>query len=237
MRHQTLRRYLAYTLLVASLALATTASVKPQERKAQPVDAVPGVKGDCPRPIAMTLTASTPNANTSYADPLDFTPAMYAAPRALLNEQVPNKSFLYTFKWRKEGNCCEISRAVLTVKMKSLQPGTSKTSPDAGNDGISIMYNQSVVPPYSQAVYGSFTLPPVLGSPAVNYTFPVGQPAIKQWTLTGNALSYLNASNRLSIYVQDDTKVESATLQLWGCCLSGQGKDGAADSSTASQQE
>src|SRR5213079_1714432 len=92
--------------------------------------------------------------------------------------------------------------------MKSNGPGQSQNSADAGNDGIAIMHAGVVVAPYNEAVYSGISRP-----------FGVGQVAIKTWNLTGAALSNLNASGYLSFAVQDDTSVQSATLQLWGCCL------------------
>jgi hypothetical protein len=214
MQRQTLRRYLACSLLIASLMLAAT-PVMPQERK-MPGDAValPIVQNSCPKPVALTLTATTP-----YVENADFTATQLGAPRAWLNDPVPNKSFLYTFRWTQDQKCCEITRAVLTVRMKSNQQGQSLHDSWAGNDGIAIMHMQSVVLPYSQAVYGSFAAP-VAGSPAVTYPFPAGQPSVKTWTLTGATLNNLNMNRRLSLYIQDDTMVQSATLQIWGCCLS-----------------
>lgn len=219
MQRQTLRRHLAHSLLVASLMLAAV-PVTPQERQERKVPgdavAIPIGQNSCPNPVSLTLTATTP-----YVENSDFNATQLGAPRAWLNDPASNKSFLYTFRWNQDLRCCEITRAVLTVRMKSNQGGTSGTSPDAGNDGIAIMHTGNVVPPYSQAVYmPSVASPPVASSPAVTYPFPVGQPSVKTWTLQGQALANLNANRRLSIYVQDDTTVQSATLQIWGCCLS-----------------
>lgn len=200
MQSQTQKRYLTYLLLVASLTLSA-ASASPQERRAQPNDEHSIIQSPCPRPIALTLTAATPNVFNS-----DFTPAQLAAPRAWLNDPAINKHFLYTFQLPLEGRCCEIRQAVLTVKMRSNSTGMLQTSSDAGNDGINIMHNGSSAPPYSQSVYSS-------------WPFGSGQPVTKQWTLSGVALSNINANRRLSIDVQDDTMVQSATLRISGCCL------------------
>ena len=203
MQSRTLKRFLAYSLLVASFVMPA-ASAKQQERKALPNDALPINKSDCPRPIALTLTATNP---TSF-NPADFSPGQLAAPHMTgLGDTSINKHFLYTFQWKRDERCCQITRAILTVKMKSNQAGQLGT-PDASNDGIVIMYNKSVVLPYNEAVYSAVPKP-----------FPVGTPAAKTWTLNPAALNNLNASGRLSFGVQDDTRVESATLQLWGCCL------------------
>ncbi len=202
MQRTTLKRYLAYSLLLASFILSASVA-QSQDRRALPLnDAQIITKGTCPQPVALTLTASTPNVVNA-----DFSAGQLGAPRAWLNDPAINKSFLYTFRWTKDEKCCEITSAVLTVRMKANQSGASKTSSDAGNDGIAIMYLGSAVAPFSQSVYSS-------------WSFTAGQTATKTWTLTGAALAHLNATRRLSIYVQDDTMVVSATLQISGCCLS-----------------
>ncbi len=202
MQRLTARQSLAYSLLLFTFTLSC-ALAKAQDRKALPLSEGQLVaKAACPRPISLTLTATTPNVVNS-----DFSAAQLGAPRAWLNDPAINKNFLYTFQYAKDERCCEVTSAILTVRMKANQGGQSKTSSDAGNDGISIMYNGSVVPPFSQAVYSS-------------WSFNVGQTSTKTWTLTGAALANLNATHRLSIYVQDDTMVQSATLQISGCCLS-----------------
>lgn len=155
---------------------------------------------DCPGPITLTLNASTPNVFTG-----DFPAGALAAPRAVLNDAGTNKHFLYTFQWESEHKYCQIIRAVLTVKMKANQRGTASGS-DAGNDGISVVHMGVSVPPYSEKVYTSTP-------------FPAGAPATKTWSITGAALDNINANHRLSFGLQDDTSVVSATLELWGCCL------------------
>jgi len=222
MRRQTITRFAALTLsLLAGLAL-TAAPVRPQEqeRKIAPQEVPAIVKGECPSPVAVTLTATTPNVFNA-----DFTPGQLAAPRAWLNDPSYDKHFLYTFVFRREERCCQISKAVLTVKMKANLPG-SPGGANAINDSISIVHLGSAVPPFSQVV---FTPPPT--------TFPVGHPSVKQWTLTGAALANLNAYRRLSIRIQDDAKVESTTLQLWGCCLSGPKGDVAEEVTTAHSEQ
>lgn len=156
MQRQTLRRYLPYTLLVASFMLAAV-PVTPQERKTPgEVVAIPIGQNSCPQPVSVTLTAATP-----YVENADFNATQLGVPRAWLNDPAPNKAFLYTFRWTQDQKCCEITRAVLTVKMKSNQIGQSPKDSWAGNDGIAIMHAQSVVLPYSQPVYGSFPRPPL----------------------------------------------------------------------------
>lgn len=222
MRRQTITRFAALTLsLLAGLSLtAVPARPQEQERKAAPQEVPAIIKGTCPSPVAQTLTATTPNVHNA-----DFTPAQLSAPRAWLNDPAPNKHFLYSFSWPKPQRCCQITKAILTVKLKANQPGTPGAA-NAINDGISIMHLGNVVAPFSQAVY---TPPPA--------SFPAGHVSVKQWTLTGAALANLNANFPLSLAVQDDHQVTSATLQLWGCCLSGPKGDVAEEVTTAHSEQ
>lgn len=158
---------------------------------------------DCPKPIYMTLNANTPNLFQA-----DFSPASFSAQRVGLNSTATNKFFLHTFQWKSAARNCQITSAVLTVKMKSNNGGSSAAASDAGNDTISVVVNGAGVPPFSERVYS-----------AVNTPFSAGQAATKVWNLTGAALTAINANSRLSFSVQDDTMVQSATLVLRGCCL------------------
>lgn len=155
----------------------------------------------CPHPTYETLTASGSSVVNA-----DFSAAALAAPRAGLNDSQPNKMFLYSFVWKPSGKCCTIVGATLTVKMMSNQPGSSKTASDAGNDLIGITRNGAGVPGYAGPVYTSFP-------------FPANQATTKTYVLTGAELANLNADNRLSFNVEDDTRVTSATLSLARCCL------------------
>jgi hypothetical protein len=219
MRRHTLRRYVAYSLLLASLTL-TALPAKPQERKvAPPSDVVPVLQGACPKPITLTLTANPPSFVAA-----DFTQGQLNSPHmtGLNSTTSGDQNFIYTFKWKRDERCCQITKAVLTVKMKSLQGGQSATSNDAGNDGITIMHAGAVVLPYNEAVYSSVPRP-----------FPAGTVVTKSWNLQGAALSNLNNYGTNGFAVQDDTAVQSATLQLWGCCLSAIPKGAAEEPSTA----
>lgn len=197
-----LAQYVFPTLFAATILL-TPRSMLAQELG--PPSGVPPpqvglpVQNTCPRPITLTLKATPPNVFTG-----DFTPAQLSAPRVGLNDPVISRHFLYTFQWKSEHKCCQITRAVLTVKMKANSEGTPGGS-NASNDAINLMNNGQAIPP-SGPVYSS-------------QSFPAGTPATKTWNLTGAALSNINANQRVSFNVQDDTSVLSATLQLWGCCL------------------
>jgi len=209
MQSQILKRSLAYALLLASLAL-WPASSPSQQRKAAPVNQELAVvpQAGCPKPISLTLTAKPPSFFSG-----DFSQgpnSQLSAPHmTALGQQTADMNFLYTFQWTKDQKCCQITRAVLTVKMKSIQGGQTTKSSDAGNDGIAIMYQGNVLAPYNEGVYDGVPRP-----------FNPGQLATKQWVLNPAALNIINTQGRLSFAVQDDTSVLSATLQLTGCCLS-----------------
>jgi hypothetical protein len=100
----------------------------------------------------------------------------------------------------KQGKCCQICKAKLVVKCRSLLPGQSQSSSDAGNDKIYIMKNGQTL--YAQHVYNSW---PFSAGNTVTLTIPL-QP------------SWFDGC-RLSVLVQDDTSVESMKLVVTGCCV------------------
>jgi hypothetical protein len=196
---------MVFALLLAAAALLTAGPVLAQaqeravEGEAQAV-ALPRPAA-CPAPFSVTL-----NANAPYVLPSDV-------PRGVnyqtsLNYTQPDKAYLHTFVWKHEQKCCQVTSAVLTVKMKALLPGQAANSSDAGNDDISIVHAGQVVQPYNERIYNG-----------INRPFPAGQTATKVWNLNPTALGILNSTGTLTFYVEDDTSVLSATLQLTGCCL------------------
>ena len=186
MEIKTLARYVFASLFTATILL-TAGSVFAQKDPTA-----------CPAPLTVTLNATSPHVLTS-----DFNAGQLAGPRGWLNDPAINKLFLYTFVWKSESRCCQITRGVLTVKMKANQAGQSKTSSDAGNDAFSVMSGGTAL--FSRLVY-------------TPWPFPAGKLTTVTWTLTPAALAAINAGH-LSIFEEDDTMVQSATLQLWGCCL------------------
>jgi hypothetical protein len=159
------------------------------------------VKGTpCPAPFSITLDANIP-----FVENSDFNAVHLANYQTALGFTGKDKGYLHTFIWKPQAKCCQVTKAVLTVKLKANQSGTANGA-NAGNDTISIIHAGASVAPYSEKVYSS-------------WPFPAGQTAVKTWNLTGAALTIINTSKRLSFGVQDDTMVESATLQLSGCCL------------------
>lgn len=127
MRTERLKTYLAYTLLIASF-MVLASSAKAQERRVSPVEEVelPNVKSPCPKPFPLTLTATTANVVSA-----DFLPGFLNPPPPVVGFNIPvsDRKFLHTFQWRRPGRCCEITRAVLTVKMKSNLGGNRRKAP------------------------------------------------------------------------------------------------------------
>lgn len=203
MKIKKLAQYIFAPLLAATILLSADsvlAQVAPQE----PITLTNGPvrPSPCPVPVNRTLIATSPLNVFSG----DFSTGQNNHPtQAGLNDSGTNKMFRYTLQWRSENRCCQITKAVLTVRMRANQSG-SPGGADASNDGITVMYNTNVVAGHNSPVYGSTS-------------FPINTPAVKTWTLNAAALININASNRLSFAVQDDTRVISANLQLWGCCL------------------
>jgi hypothetical protein len=204
MKTETLSRRILLPLLAATILLAGKPLLAQTERQLATEPRAAGVvalPNSCPAPLDLTLQTSSLNVFKG-----DFA-AGQLVNSVGFNYSGPDKHFLYTFQWKPPHRCCQITKAVLTVNMQANQGGQSAHSSDAGNDAISIMHSGTVVAPYSEAVYS-------------HWPFSAGQQATKVWNLTGAALANINADNRLSFYVEDDTMVKSATLQLIGCCLS-----------------
>ena len=133
-----LARYVFLPLLAAAILL-TAGSVLSKEQKVdtpvQPVDE----RVPCPKPFHMTINASSPNVVNS-----DFTPAQLANHQGALNYTGIDKYYLYTFQ-KDLGKCCQITKAILTVKMKANKGGKDPKSSDAGNDAIGVMQGGSAV--------------------------------------------------------------------------------------------
>ncbi len=158
----------------------------------------------CPAPFNTTLDAATPQVVNS-----DFNAAQLANYQGALNYTGNNKAYAHTFIWKPNTCCCVITSATLTVKLKALEGGVSTTSSDCGNDLISIVGFGGIGLITSERVYSS-VIPP----------FPVNTIVTKTFTIQGSALNKLNTEHTLSFFVENDSSVLSATLQLSGCCLS-----------------
>jgi hypothetical protein len=195
----------ATPFLIAGSVLAQGRAVKPAAVESTGVDVRPPACA-CPAPINLTL-----NANAASVFPGDFLPGQLSTSETALNDPGTDRHYVHTFQWKREHRNCQITDAWLTVQMQANQGGTTPTSSDAGNDNITVMALGAVVLPYNERVYLH---------PPVNFPFSAGQTATKTWHLNGaSVLASINANNRLSFDVEDDTMVKSATLRLTGCCL------------------
>ena len=201
MKNHNVARILVAPLLGSVLLAASPLPAQVQERAIGTEAETIGVSRPvaCPAPFSVTLDAKTPYVLTSdigsitnYQTSLGYTK--------------PDKAYLHTFVWKHERRCCQVTSATMTVVMKAIQSGQSTTSSDAGNDNISIIHAGVPIPPYNERVFS-------------HWPFPAGQTATKTWTLNPAALGLLNTNGYLTLYVEDDTSVTSATLQLTGCCL------------------
>lgn len=155
----------------------------------------------CPRPTTETIGLKA--APTPFAG--DFSAGANAAVQAGVNDPVPNKFFRHTFEWKPRG-CCEIMSATLTVKTLSNQAGTTVTASDSANDTIGIVYNGTGVAGLGGYLYPSLPI-------AIDF------PKTTVITMNAAALANMNASNRLSFNLQDDTRVVSAVLEIARCCV------------------
>jgi hypothetical protein len=204
MKNQNVARRFFAPLLAAAILLAVgPISAQVQERAVggEVQTTIVPRPAACPAPFSVTLDARTPYVLTSDIGSI----TNY---QTSLNYTKPDKAYLHTFVWKHEHRCCQVTSATMTVVMKAILPGAAINSPDAGNDDISIIHAGVTVPPFSDRIYNGITRP-----------FPAGQTATKTWTLNPAALALLNTNGDLTAYVQDDTSVTSATLQLSGCCL------------------
>ena len=151
---------------------------------------------DCPYVETNVLTAVTPNVYNG-----DFSPIHLAALRVFLNSSVSDRSFLYTFDL-PTAQCCRILDATLTLQLSSNKAGTAATTPDAGDDRYAILAD----PALSGPLYSS-------------WPFAINLQTTKTVQMTAVAIAKMNATKRLSLIIQDDTKIISAKLRIRRCCL------------------
>lgn len=172
---------------------------KPTERRPRP--GAPVVVGiPCPIPMNISLTAPPPVAATPFA--ADF-PTASVVLEPNFGGTTRNRHFRHTFTWKPTTECCQYLSGKLTLQYEALSDGQSATSPDAGNDGVTIYKGGSALPP-SQPVY-----------PPPKFPVSAGQTGTKTFPLTPAMLT----GDRLSFAVQDDTAVTSAKLEVVACCV------------------
>jgi hypothetical protein len=158
----------------------------------------------CPHPYTQALRSpGTPQGGPDF-------PAAWAGHYASgLNSATPNHIFGYTFHTKfpsPEKACCEITAAVLTIVVKCI--------PDIPtNDSWGIVHNGVGVPGAGGPI----------GWTTNNCKAPQDmQTKTITWNATPAVLAMMNASAtdpHLSFFVQYDTAVVSASLQISGCCV------------------
>lgn len=111
------------------------------------------------------------------------------------NQTAHNKAIGHTFRYGVK-ECCAVTSATLTLRIKALEGGSGPTS---ANDGINV---------YVGGIQIAAQTP---------WTSSVTTGATKTVTipLNGNQLT----NGMVSFYVQDDTAVISADLDLVICCV------------------
>lgn len=175
---------------VALLTLSTAAPLVAQERAA--ISPQPVVA--CPHPISVTLKGPNPPA----PDPGDFGKLYPAVKGSEWNQTAIDKAFGTTFHLPRRGECCVWTSATVTLTIKALQGGAFNSA-SSGNDGINIL---------SQGTS-------VAGTPAWPNGCHTGDTRTVSISVPASAL----AQGQFSLYVQDDTAVVDATVQLQGCCI------------------
>ena len=200
--------------LLAAVILLTAGAIFAQAEKRTVAggggipDIVP--PATCPQTSSVTLDANTPYVLTGDIGSIhNYTTQLNWGLNLHPPHPTGDKAYVHTFVWNRGRRCCQVVSAVMKVQMTALQAGTNPTSSqDAGNDNISIINQGLPIPPYNERIYTG-----------INHSFLAGQTAYKNWTLNPAALALLNTNGHLTLYVEDDTSVTSATLKLTICCL------------------
>jgi hypothetical protein len=201
------KKSIVLALPLAAAILLTVAPAFAQEnveekRAVGGVAELPGIvrPATCPHTETVTLDAKTQYVLTTDIGAIkNYT--------TQLGYNKADTAYLHTFVWKRGRRCCQVVKAVMNVQMTALLGGSNPPGGnDSGNDNISIIHAGMPIPPFNKRIY---TPPP----------FQAGHTASQSWNLTGTALADLNANGYLTLYVEDDTQVNSATLQLTICCL------------------
>lgn len=162
---------------------------------AQEVRPAPGQVA-CPFPFTVHLSGgpSGPAAPILSQFPAALRPLIGGS---VWNQTAADKQFGHTFRFNPmTKECCVITSGLLTLHLKALIGGSGPTS---ANDGVNVYVGGVQIgaqTPWTSSVVAGATR---------TMTF----------NLTANNLT----SGFVSFYVQDDTAVVSAELDLTGCCI------------------
>jgi hypothetical protein len=151
----------------------------------------------CPFPFTMHLSAgpSGPAAPILSQFPAGIRPLIGGS---VWSQTAADKQFGHTFRFNPmTKECCAMTGGTLTLHLKALVSGPSKST--SVNDGVNVFVGGVAIggqTPWTQSVVAGAT---------TTITIPI----------TANNLT----SGFVSFYVQDDTAVISAALDLTGCCV------------------
>jgi hypothetical protein len=151
----------------------------------------------CPVPITVHLSVgpSGPAAPVLSQFPAGIRPLIGGS---VWNQTGADKQFGHTFRFNPlTKECCAMTGGTLTLHLKALVSGPSKSS--SVNDGVNVYVGGVAI--------GGQT--PWTTSVVAGATTTIHIP------ITANNLT----SGFVSFYVQDDTAVVSAELDLTGCCI------------------
>ena len=155
-----------------------------------------GVQVPCPYPITVHLSAgpSGPAAPVLSQFPVNLRPLIGGS---VWNQTAIDKQFGHTFRFNPlTKECCAMTSGTLTLHLKALLGGPGAS---AANDGVNVYVGGvqiAAVTPWTSSVLTGATR-----------TIPI--------PIAANNLT----SGFVSFYVQDDTAVVSAELDLTGCCV------------------
>lgn len=169
----------------------------------------------CPNPaVLVEQTHSVQNTATPpYHNPADFPASWASLPLTGYGGTQANKFLVDTFTWKTKP-CCQFVKGTLTIYYKPIERGHGDNSPkagDAGNDSWGIWKKGvgTLLPTQLASGYlYSITTPP--------YNFSAGS---GPYTKVINLTAAMVDCNQLSYYVQDDTSVIWAKINLSYCCV------------------
>lgn len=220
------RRILTYlfALVFCALGMLLPQSAQAQEEEQQKVRPIRQLPKDgivpivpCPDPQTITQTASAPSA--AVVDPSQLDPALVSPPNAEPNfgGTTYNRVFRHTFQFKlPENKCCQCTNVTLTLKLKALLSASdpNHNTADASNDKWYIYKNGKLCGSSSGWVY----------DPIPSKGIPQGTVITKTIRVPCDCLSVSDGAGKLTLVVQDDTSVQSATMTAGGCCVKGKGK-------------
>ena len=150
----------------------------------------------CPHPITVHLSGGPSGPATPILSqfPANVRPLIGGS---VWNQTAADKQFGHTFRFNPmTKECCAMTSGLLTLHLKALVGGSGATS---ANDGVNVFVGGVQIG--AQTPWTS--------------TVVTGATRTMTFQITANNLT----SGFVSFYVEDDTAVVSAELDLTGCCI------------------